>query len=387
MTAEQAGTAVALAVHARHVPAAQRQAFAEAARRGLGGGSLVFETCHRVEAYAVDLDGATAIAAIPLPTGGRTLTGDEAVRHLVTVAVGRDSVVVGEDQILHQLRLAVDAARDGGGLDPTLERMFALALHAGRRARSWRQGPERSLADVAVGSVEGLAGPLQGREILVVGAGLMGRLAARAAARAGAAVAVANRSDHAARALAVATHGRVVPFDPGDGAGPFAGVVVALGGPWSIEPATIEALVASDAVVVDMSVPPAVPRQLADGLGPRLLTADWLARLDAPGEPDGRAARRLDALIEETVAEFRDWQQAHAARLAASALRQRADRAREDELAALWRRLPELEPEARDAIEGMTRHLADRLLRTPFERLGQDADGRAERAVRDLFAL
>ena len=65
----------------------------------------------------------------------------------------------------------------------------------------------------------------------------------------------------------------------------------------------------------------------------------------------------------------------------------RADREREAELAALWRRFPDLEPEARDAIEGMTRHLADRLLREPLERLGRDPDGRDERAVRDIFAL
>ena len=53
----------------------------------------------------------------------------------------------------------------------------------------------------------------------------------------------------------------------------------------------------------------------------------------------------------------------------------------------LWRRFPDLEPQARDAIEGMTRHLANRLLREPLERLGRDADGRDERAIRDIFAL
>jgi hypothetical protein len=66
---------------------------------------------------------------------------------------------------------------------------------------------------------------------------------------------------------------------------------------------------------------------------------------------------------------------------------ERADRERQAELAALWRRLPDLEPEARGAIEGMTRHLADRLLREPLERLGRDTDGRDERVVRDIFAL
>jgi hypothetical protein len=65
----------------------------------------------------------------------------------------------------------------------------------------------------------------------------------------------------------------------------------------------------------------------------------------------------------------------------------RADREREAELAVLWRRLPDLDPDARDAIERMTRHLAERLLRDPLERLGRDTTGSAEQAVRDLFAL
>jgi hypothetical protein len=66
---------------------------------------------------------------------------------------------------------------------------------------------------------------------------------------------------------------------------------------------------------------------------------------------------------------------------------QRADREREAELAVLWRRLPDLDPEARQAIEGMTRHLAMRLLREPLTRLGRDDEGRDARAIRDAFAL
>jgi len=66
---------------------------------------------------------------------------------------------------------------------------------------------------------------------------------------------------------------------------------------------------------------------------------------------------------------------------------QRAERAREAELVALWRRLPDADTETRAAIEGMTRHLAARLLREPLEQLGRDPDGEAERAVREAFAL
>jgi glutamyl-tRNA reductase len=376
----------ALVTHARQVPAPERERFAAALHRELAGRALVLETCHRVEAYLGNADDAARLAAA-LPAGGHALTGEQAVRHAMSVAVGRDSVVVGEDQILHQLRASVDAARTAGALDPGLERLFALALQAGRRARSWRQGPAHSLADVALASIERHVGPIPGREVLVVGAGRMGRLATRAAVAARASVAVANRSADTAASLAASAGARIEAFDPEARIGRYAGVVVALAGPWPIGTATIDALARSATVVVDLSVPAAVPAPLAQMLATRLITADALALTDVgPAAQDGSPAR-LDALVDRSTAEYVAWLKSRGGRAAAEALVQQADRAREAELAALWRRLPDLEPEARDAIEGMTRHLADRLLRPPLERLGRDADGRDERAIRDIFAL
>lgn len=377
---------VALVTHARHVPAVERERFATAVHGESAGRAFILETCHRVEAYLGNADDAARLAAA-LPAGGRALTGEDAVHHAMGVAVGRDSVVIGEDQILHQLRASVDAARAAGTLDPALERLFALALQAGRRARSWRQGPRRSLADVALASIEHQVGAIRGRDVLVVGAGKMGRLAARAAVAAGATVAVANRSADGAETLAASAGARTEAFDPDARIVGFVGVVVALAGPWPIGADTIEALAGSATVVVDLSVPAAVPAGLATLLGARLLTADDLALGDfGPSAHDGTAAR-LDALVERSTAEFLAWLQGRDGRSAAEALVQRADREREAELAELWRRFPDLEPEARDAIEGMTRHLAKRLLREPLERLGRDSDGHDGRAIRDIFAL
>jgi len=380
---------VALLTHARDVPAIERERFAEGLRRELTDQALILETCHRVEAYVIGADDAERIPlAVTHPTGGRTLVGEAAVRHAITVAVGGDSVVLGEDQILHQLRASVDAARAGGTLDPALERLFALALQAGRRARSWRQGPQRSLADVALSAIEQRCGSLRGRDVLVVGAGRMGRLTARAAVAAGASVSIANRSAEGARTLAAMTGARIEPFDPGARIGAFAAAVVGLGGPWPICAATIDALREGTTVVVDLSVPTAVPAGIAEILGSRLVTADALALVESEsGAPQDGSAARFEALIDHATGEFVAWLKGRDGRTAAEALVKRADREREAELAALWRRLPDLEPEARDAIEGMTRHLANRLLRKPLERLGRDADGRDGRAIRDIFAL
>jgi glutamyl-tRNA reductase len=377
---------VALVTHARHVPAIERERFATALHQESTGRVFMLETCHRVEAYLGSADDAARLA-LALPPGGRALTGKQAVHHAMTVAIGRDSVVVGEDQILHQIRNSVDAARAAGTLDQALERLFAVALQAGRRARSWRQGPARSLADVALASIERQVGPIRGRDLLVVGAGRMARLAARAAVAAGASVAVANRSADGAETLAAAIGARIEGFDPDARIGSFAGVVVALAGPWPIGAATIDALGRSATIVVDLSVPAAVPARLVEFLGARLVTADELALAeDGPEAEDGSTAR-LDALVDRSTAEFVAWLKGRDGRAAAEALVRRADRERETELAALWRRFPNLEPEARDAIEAMTRHLANRLLREPLERLGRDTDGRNEQAVRDIFAL
>jgi glutamyl-tRNA reductase len=377
---------VALVTHARHVPAVERERFATELHREIAGRALMLETCHRVEAYLTCAADAERLA-MTIPTGGRALIGVQAVHHAMTVAVGRDSVVVGEDQILHQLRASVDATRRAGTLDPALDRLFTVALQAGRRARSWRQGPPRSLADVALAAIERQVGPVRGRNVLVVGAGSVGRLAARAAIAAGASVAVANRSADRAATVAASAGARTETFDAGARIGSFAGVVVALAGPWPIGAATIGALATSATVVVDLSVPAAVPARLAEILGARLVTADALALDDADGATGGGPVDRLDALADRSTAEFVAWLRGRDGRAVAEALVQRADREREAELAALWRRLPDLGPDARDAIEQMTQHLATRLLREPLERLGRDADGREERAVRKLFAL
>jgi glutamyl-tRNA reductase len=376
---------VALVTHARDVPAADRERFAARLRDESPTRFLALETCHRVEVYIAPGDGPPTGW---LPAGGRTLLGEAAIRHAIAVAVGRDSVVVGEDQILHQVRDSVDRARGDGHLDPVLERLFSLALRAGRRARSWRNEPPRSLADVALSAIERRVGPVGGREVLIVGAGRMGRLAVRAATAAGASVWVASRSPERAIAIAADAGARVEAFDPGPAIARFAGVIVALAGPWTIDEATVDSLAASSPIVVDLSVPAAVPAGLRTSLDGRLVSADDLALADAEPVGDGdRARARLDELIDATTAEFCGWLEVREGRQAAAALAARADRDRHAELDELWRQLPDLKAAERDAIERMSQHLARRLLREPLERLGRDADGRHERLVRELFGL
>ena len=374
---------IALLTHARSVPAPDRERFARRVRQ-TPGQYVLLETCHRVEVYAIG-DGPVVGLADGLPAGGVMLRGESATAHVIAVAAGADSVVVGEDQVLHQVRNALDLARAAGSLDPALERLVTLALRAGREARSWRTGPRRSLADLALDLIERRVGPLAEQRILVVGAGRMGRLAAHAGVRRSGWVTIANRSRAGAIALAQAVGGQSTAFDPGVAVAAFGGIVVALSGRWDIAESTSDALAAGSTVVIDLSAPPAVSDQLAARLGPRIVLADTLAV--AGIEPTSIGEPRVADLIARTTAEFGAWQRGHAGRSAAAALVARADHEREAELAALWRRLPDLSPEVRREIERMTGHLARRLLREPLERLGRSGGGPHEQAVRDLFAL
>lgn len=378
---------VALLTHARDVPAGERERFCQQLRDQFASQALLLETCHRVEGYLIAINELAELRSW-LPDGGRLLVGEAAVRHAIAVAVGRDSVVVGEDQVLHQLRESVDRARRDGGLDPILERLFALALRTGRRARSWRHGPARSLADVALAAIERQRGSIRGREVLVIGAGRMGRLAARAVVASGASLSIGNRSLDRAQAIADQSGGRVESLDPGPRIARFAGVVVALGGPWTIGEATADALITSSTTLVDLSVPTAVDARVAAALGPRFMSADALVIAETGlAAPDDRLLSRLDALVDAEAEEFCGWLEVREGRAAAEALTERAERERQAELDELWRVLPDLEPAARDSIERMSRHLARRLLREPLERLGRDSDGRVEQAARELFAL
>ena len=206
------GGLVALVAHARSVPSEEREAFGDsAAAMARDPRAILLRTCHRVELYTVDddLGGLPPLRLPAVPAGGRRLDGTAAARHMFTVAAGLDSVVVGEDQILHQLRECLSDRRvpaaepcpvevgstspSATGLHPVIERLFQLALHLGRETRSWREGRPRSLADVALERVVAATGALSGRPVAVVGAGRMARLAALAVARHGARLVVANR--------------------------------------------------------------------------------------------------------------------------------------------------------------------------------------------------
>ena len=389
-TATQPGahqpTVVAFVAHARRVPSIEREAFAAGlAALEPGPGVIVVHTCHRVELYlAPDSFGDRALPGIP--AGAERLEDVDAARHLIAVACGLDSAVFGEDQILHQLRETLAARQAGQPLDPVLDRLFQVALRAGRQARTWLDGPPRSLADVALDRIAREAGPLEGRTILVAGVGRMGRLAAFAAARRGARVVITNRTAERAAALAGEVGGRAVPFAVDGSLPALEGVVVAIGGQWRPGAADAQRLLDGPAVVVDLSSPPALPDGLRTALGARFVSVDDLAAGPEQG-PQERLRRRLEGLVSDAGREYCDWLRRRSAVPAIQAMTDTAEELRRSELERLLRRLSDLPEEDRALIEQMSHRLVAGILHAPLRALNSDPDGELERAARELFGL
>ena len=375
---------LALVTHARSVPSLRREAFAaDLEELGEGPGHVVVHTCHRVEVYIANTSFRGPIPA--LPAGGEVLSDDAAVRHLISVGCGLDSAVFGETQILHQLRETVAERQGERALDPALDRLFQAALHAGRIARAWFNGSPRSLADVALDRIGDVVGPLEGRRILIVGVGRMGRLAAFAAMRRGATVVIANRSPERAAQLAREVGGIAVPLDLDGAADDLDGVVVAIGGGWPVGRPAIDRLIAHSVPVVDLSSPHALPDVLREGLGARSVTVDDLA--DDDRGPGDRVRRRLEQLISQTGRDYCQWIRTRDAVPAIQAVVTAAEQHRLGEIEWLRGRLPSLSADELDVIDRMSHRLVGAILHAPLVALNEDASGDLEPAARTLFGV
>lgn len=208
---------------------------------------ILLNTCHRVELYGFgDLRELDARFQID--------TGEQAVQHLIRVATGLESAIVGEDEVLHQVREAMAQARASHPLDRRLQRLFETAIAAGRSARAGRTASSGNLAQRAVAWLQERS-PLAGRDVLVVGAGRMGSSLAHSVRLAGAEVTVASRDAARARRLARVYGGSGVDLAGGAQlAARSAAVAVALAGVWrEFQP------VSDSPPIADISAPPAIP--------------------------------------------------------------------------------------------------------------------------------
>jgi glutamyl-tRNA reductase len=283
-------------VSAAERPAEERERIALRLRQGAAEGSVLLSTCHRVELYG--------FGEPPRLAGDlRLLSGEAAVVHLLRVAAGLESALVGEDEVLHQVRDAFREAAAGARLDGRLHRLFEVAVATGRSARAGRTVASAGLAGRAVDWLQQRVS-LRGRPLLVAGAGRMGSALAHAARKEGALVTIASRDPARARRLASVYDGTGVGLAEGAAiARRSVGVAVALSGPWP----DLVALTDPLPPIADISAPSALPGELRARLNGGFLGVDDLFSGGTPPPGYVDAAERI---VSVKAGEYLAWLEA-----------------------------------------------------------------------------
>jgi len=373
--------------------------------------AMVVATCNRVEVYAdvtkfhggvVDVTERLAkmagIARDELTPHVYVRYEERAVQHLFDVTSGLDSMVVGETQILGQVRNALRLSQESATIGRSLNDLVQTALRVGKRVHH-ETGIDHagaSVVSVALDMAAGdIGGSLEGRRALVIGAGAMSSLAANVLTRAGASVVIANRTMANGVRLAESLSAQAIDFKDMSSALAEADVVVTCTGAAGIildEQAVRAAMVERDRplTVVDLALPHDTEPQISQI--PLVTRIDLASLSGAPGahvsEQDVTAAR---AIVAEEVAAFIGVIAAQRVEPVVVSLRARADEVVDAELERLRLRLPAIDDETAAEFARSLRRAVSTLLHTPTVRmkeLAAETDGtRFAQALHLLFDL
>jgi len=352
--------------------------------------AVVLSTCNRVEVYAdvrafhAGVGEITALLAERADTTIDELSPmlyvhfeDRAVQHLFQVVTGLDSMVVGEGQILGQMREAYSTARHARTTGGRLDDLMQQALRVGKRAHAETGIDQSGSALVTAGLqiAQGVLGPLPGRRALVVGAGSMSALASAALVRAGIAdLVVANRGAERAGELAKSAGARAVGLDELEHELAGADLVVSCTGAAGF--VLGEAMVGSvqrrragrPLVLVDLALPRDVDPAVKDLPGVTLVDIeDLAATLD--GAARATQVDAVRAIVTEEVAGYLTAGQAARVAPTVVALRAMADEVVAAELARFDGRRADVDPAIRQEVERTVRRVVDKLLHAPTVRV------------------
>jgi glutamyl-tRNA reductase len=360
---------------------------------GAVGEAVVLSTCNRVEVYAdtegfhAGVDAITDLlsrrSGVPLEALQKHLYiywEDRAVLHLFQVACGLDSMVIGESQILGQLRRAYGASGDTAGR--VLHELFQTALRVGKRAHSETGIDEAGQSLVSVGLEHAVraVGDLEGRKVLVVGAGSMGALAGATLRRAGVGdVVVANRTAANAERLALSLDGRGVGLDALLEELVAADVVVTSTGATGLvlhHSVMVEAMDQRGErplAILDLALPRDVDPLVRSLPGVTLVDLEALQTALA-GTEAGAGVEAARDIVTEEVGVFLTWQRASRVAPTVVALRTKADEVVAAELSRLSSRMPDLGERERAEVEQAVRRVVQTLLHTPTVRVKELTD-------------
>lgn len=375
---------------------------------------MLVSTCNRIEVYSVveTFHGGLAGVSEVLARNAGLEPADlydslyvhyagAAIEHVFSVAAGLDSMVVGETQILGQVRSAYAAAREVGTVGRTLHELVQTTLRVGKRVHT-ETGLGALGASVVSKALEAAAadtGDLAGRRALVIGAGSMGALAAAQLRKADiGSVTVVNRTyanavrlvesltQHGVDARAVELSGMVAALGEAD-------VVVCCTGAQDVVLSPDHLLAhpeGRELVICDLGLPRDVDPAVAEVAGVRLVDLETVRRTMSQTE----ATPQVDLASEIVLGEVREYlaaQRTSEVTPTVTALRKQAAEVVDAELLRLDRRLPELDAEVREELSRTVRRVVDKLLHQPTVRVKQLASEPAATdyasALRELFGL
>ena len=378
--------------------------------------AMILSTCNRVELYgrSDEADGGARLEEFLCAFHGRPrpeiapylyrLSGPDAVRHGFRVAASLESMVIGEPQILGQVKEAYQMAEGAGTLGSALNALRNRSLAAAKRARTETGIGENavSVSYVAVELARKIFGELRNRNVLLVGAGKMSLLAARHLVRGGArATVLGGRTFEKAEELAAALGGRAAPFESLRPELAAADIVISgTGAPGIvIRREDVEHARAARGgrhqrplFLIDIAVPRDIDPEVRKLAGVFLYDLDDLRAVsEANLRERQKEAAAAEALVEREVREFLDWQKSLDVVPMLVELRKRADEVRRREIERVRQRLGSLTPEQEAALDAATSAIVNKLLHPPTVHLKEIArDGFAADQValiRKLFGL
>jgi glutamyl-tRNA reductase len=390
------------------------KALASLTKRRFVSEGILLSTCHRVEAYVVAerFHGAAQdvrnflselgfVAPEEFSDRLYTYVDEAAAAHLFAVSAGLDSVVLGESQILGQVRDAWERARAEGTAGARLSALFRHAVEAGKRARTETAIGRgiTSLAHAAVAMATERLGGLEGRRVVVLGAGEMGEgmASALSGARAGGGeLVLVNRTWERAAALAERVGGRPVPFAELPRELTRADLLLSsTGAPGVVVEESDLAAATVDRpdrplLVIDLGM----PRNVAPGVGDLpsvtlLDLGDLRAFVDSGLDERRKEVARVRTVLADELSRYTADAAAREVAPTVTALRQHAEALRAGELERHRTRLSGLDEREQEAVDALTKAIVAKILHEPTVRLKDAAASpRGERlstAIRDLF--
>ena len=377
------------------------------------GEAVILSTCNRSEIYTVTDDHTDDISRIhnfiaeyhELPIDRikshmYSRSGADAVRHLFRVSSGLDSMIVGESEILGQVRGALRAATEAKSTDTAntaCGRLFHAALRVGRRARletNIGRNP-LSISYAGVRLAQRVLGDLADKRVLLIGAGEAGSLVARALRTVGVGdLMIANRTVSKAEELADYLSSRVVPFERLEDSLRVADIAIAAtdSPSYVITSAMREALYRSPhespLFAFDLAVPRDIDPAVQTDFGVRLFNIEDLSAIAEENMAERqRAAADAEVIVNDEVVKFMKWWDSLDVLQTVKAIRQNAEEIRRRELAKALGILEDLTPENRQIVDTLSRSIVNKILHDPTDSLRNGATKSQIRAAKDLFRL